>query len=94
MPIRWNPEPVKEALDHIEALLGEVTPFFLDMVREVEKGVATPNLPTYMSERLKTLARNVEEFQKRCERDMRLAREQIPSSPVSQKRPQDGPSLF
>ena len=94
MPIRWNPEPVKEALNRVEALLGEATPFLLDTVREVEKGVATPNLPTYMSERLKTLARDVEEFGKRCERNIRLAREQIPKSPVAQNRKQDGPSLF
>jgi hypothetical protein len=94
MPIRWNPQPIRVALDQVEALLQEVSQMLEDIIQLVDQAAATPDLPTYMSESLKNIPRHAQEFRKSIEQDIRLARERIPDSPVVRTKTQSGPSLF
>lgn len=94
MPIRWDPSPVREALDAAEAALKEAEPALLRAVATIQSAVADPDLPGYMVESLKNLPRHIQDFYKSSRQDLRLARDRIPDSPVARTKTRSAPSLF
>ena len=94
MPIRWNPTPIKEALDASEAAFKEAEPFLLRAAGAAQNATGQANLPTYMSEDLKSIARDLQDMARRFRQNIDRARKAIPDSPVSRTKPQEGPTLF
>ena len=94
MPIRWNPQHVKEALNRVEEALGQAKPFMQKAGEEARSGTQVANLPGYMVEPLGRLEGDIQRFFARCERDLQMIQERIPQAPVASTQRQSGPTLF
>ena len=87
IPIQWNVDAVREALDEVEVLVQETLPK-LDSAINVTKGAqAIPNLPQYMIRGLHEVEELILSFERVLQRDLQTLRERVPTP---QRRAQNG----
>ena len=94
MPIRWNPTPIKAALDASEATFKEAEPFLLKASGAAQNATGEANLPQYMTEDLKSIVRDLQDMARRSRQNIERARKAIPNTAVAKTRRQDGPKLL
>ena len=94
MPIRWDPTPIKEALDACEAAFKEAEPCLLKAAGVAQDATGQAKLPQYMTEDLKSIVRDLQDMARRFRQNIERARKAIPNTAVAKTRRQDGPKLL
>lgn len=95
MPIKWDPTPVREALEQMETLLQEAYPALEAAAKEGKAAAALPDLPQYVTQPLTSLVDNLQYAVDRCRRQLEEFRRRLPAARVARSvATRDRPGLF
>ena len=79
MPIQWNPDDVREALDEVEFLVQEAHAKLESAINVAKGAQAIPNLPQYMIRGLHDVEELILSFERVVQRDLQTLRERAPT---------------
>ncbi len=95
MPIKWDPTPVREALERMDTLLQEAYPALGAAAKEGKTAAEIPGLPQYVTQPLTSLVDNLQYAVDRCRRQLEDSRRRLPAAPVARSvATRDRPGLF
>lgn len=88
MPVAWKTLPLLENLERIERRLDEMEPFIAEALAEVRLAKERPNLPDYLSQKLRGLDEELAYAVKRIRTKVESIRKAIPENAIARERKQ------
>lgn len=85
MPIAWKTLPLLDNLDRIERRLDEMEPFIAEALAEVRLAKDRPNLPDYLTEKLKGLEEELSGTLPRLRNRVKSVRNVIPENAIARE---------
>jgi len=84
MPVRWNPLAVSRALDEVEGMLAQASPFLALAHEKSEQARLIPGIPGYMQDRIARLKWELSRCMEAPARNIGLVRRDLPQRQLQQ----------